>query len=495
MSNETFAALERHSIEHVPENERHGRPRNLFTLWFASNVNISSVVTGALAVYVGLDLTWAIISILAGNLIGGVFMAYHSVQGPRMGVPQMIQSRAQFGAVGAVLPMLITVVMYLGFQTEGGIVLGKALAAKTGLPLNISIILFGVVGISTALFGYNLIHSLSKLMTIVCGAIFAAFFFKLVFELGSAHAVNGHSTWQHVLLAISLSVSWQITWAPYVSDYSRYLPQDTPGAQTFWFTYVGSVLTASATMMIGAFGVVVGGDAFGANPLGYLTGQFSAAGTLLFWMLLIFGFGGASGPYGAFLTAFAAISSRGVAAASTPRVRAVFVIGFVWLSTALSIAASEHLLATFQNVTVFLLYLLVPWTAINLMDYFVIRRGHYDLAQLFVRNGIYGMVNWRALTIYLAAIGIQVPFINSSLYEGPIAKSLNGADIAWIVGLTFSAVAYYLVAKRDPSAPKTLTRRTHGSRDGLATKSKSAQESDPGTILHPALAADDFDRQ
>jgi nucleobase:cation symporter-1, NCS1 family len=59
--------------------------------------------------------------------------------------------------------------------------------------------------------------------------------------------------------------------------------------------------------------------------------------------------------------------------------RAAFVVGFIALSTVLSIVTSSHLLATYANITTFLLYLLVPWTAINLMDYLVIRRGRYDI--------------------------------------------------------------------------------------------------------------------
>jgi NCS1 family nucleobase:cation symporter-1 len=95
------------------------------------------------------------------------------------------------------------------------------------------------------------------------------------------------------------------------------------------------------------------------------------------------------------------------------------VIGFGVLSTVLSIAASSELIATYPlNITTFLLYLLVPWTAINLMDYFVIRRGHHEIPRLLSWNGSYGTLKWRAVLIYLVAIGIQIPFVNSSLYEG-----------------------------------------------------------------------------
>lgn len=98
MANETRTSLvEQHSIDFIPETERHGSVFSLFTLWFAANMQITTVVTGALAVVIGLPLVWALVAIVVGNLLGGVVMALHSAQGPRMGIPQMVQSRAQFG--------------------------------------------------------------------------------------------------------------------------------------------------------------------------------------------------------------------------------------------------------------------------------------------------------------------------------------------------------------------------------------------------------------
>jgi NCS1 family nucleobase:cation symporter-1 len=456
----TGRVVEAHSIEPIPDAERHGRPWNLFTLWFASNITVVAVITGAVAVSLGLSLTWSIIAMVAGNLIGGVFMAYHSVQGPRMGLPQMIQSRAQFGSAGAVLPMIVTVLMYLGFQIEGNISFGAAMAAQTGLSVNGALVLFGFIGIMTALFGYRVIHGLSKIMTVVTGLIFAAFLVKLISAAGSAHIPATHSTFANILLAVSISVSWQITWAPYVSDYSRYLPSSTSASRTFWYTYAGSVLTAVFAMLIGVLAAFVGGNGFSNDPLEYLTNLFPALNGVIFWLLMIFGFGGASGAYGSFLTAHAAVSGRGAAAERRiPLYRALFVVAFGVVSTVLSIVSSANLISTFTNITTFLLYLLVPWTAINLMDYFVIRRGSYDIPQLLLWNGRYGTFNARAVVIYLAAIGIQIPFVNSSLYEGPIARSMGGADIAWIVGLAFSAVAYWLAARGDAARDRAAARQ------------------------------------
>ena len=122
-----FLKLERHGIDYIPGSERHGHPRDLFTLWFGANAMAVTLATGAIAGTTGLGLLWGSIAIIAGALIGTVFMAYHSAQGPRLGLPQMIQSRAQFGFYGANLPMIIVIAMYLGYYAGGAILGAQAL--------------------------------------------------------------------------------------------------------------------------------------------------------------------------------------------------------------------------------------------------------------------------------------------------------------------------------------------------------------------------------
>src|SRR5690349_7006880 len=113
ISREETWGVERRSIEHIPASERGGSPSSLFTVWFGANMQVTAVVTGALGVVLGLPLPWAIVALVIGNLVGGVFMALHSAQGPRLGIPQMIQSRAQFGFHGAILPLVLVLLMYL----------------------------------------------------------------------------------------------------------------------------------------------------------------------------------------------------------------------------------------------------------------------------------------------------------------------------------------------------------------------------------------------
>ncbi|WP_429651537.1 cytosine permease, partial [Staphylococcus aureus] len=78
--------VETRTIDYSPENERHGKARNLFTIWFGGNIMMLSIETGLLATAVyGLPIWAAIVALVVGNLIGGVVMALHAAQGPQMG--------------------------------------------------------------------------------------------------------------------------------------------------------------------------------------------------------------------------------------------------------------------------------------------------------------------------------------------------------------------------------------------------------------------------
>ena len=116
--------VESRSIDVVPDEERHGTAFSQFTLWVGANLQITAVVTGALAVVLGATAFWAVIGLLAGNLLGGAVMALHSAQGPRLGLPQMISSRAQFGVRGAVVPLVVAVFMFSGCTASGTVLAG-----------------------------------------------------------------------------------------------------------------------------------------------------------------------------------------------------------------------------------------------------------------------------------------------------------------------------------------------------------------------------------
>ena len=81
-----------------------------------------------------------------------------------------------------------------------------------------------------------------------------------------------------------------------------------------------------------------------------------------------------------------------------------------------------------------LLYILIPWSAINLTDYYFIRRGDYDVPSFFTPAGRYRGFLWPGLVAYLLAVAAQPPFIAQTFYTGPLVATLGGVDISWIVG-------------------------------------------------------------
>src|SRR5689334_16430368 len=131
--------VEVRSIDYVPLDERHGQLWHLGPLWFMSNAQIATLAVGAVGVSTGGNLFWSLVAILAGVLTGTFFMAFHSAQGPQLGLPQMIQSRPQFGYIGALLVWLFAYVQYAGFNVFNTILAGQAAnqTAGTGEKLGI----------------------------------------------------------------------------------------------------------------------------------------------------------------------------------------------------------------------------------------------------------------------------------------------------------------------------------------------------------------------
>src|SRR5215472_14702266 len=145
--------------------ERHGMPYTLFTFWAASNVQLLAIPVGALAIVFGLSLPWAIFSIIIGNAFGGLYMALHSVQGPRLGLPQMMQSRAQFGMNGTALPNIIVILMYLGYFVAAAILGGQATASLLHVTTAEGIIIINAFVLLITAFGYDMFHAYNRIVT------------------------------------------------------------------------------------------------------------------------------------------------------------------------------------------------------------------------------------------------------------------------------------------------------------------------------------------
>ncbi|MFL6132919.1 MAG: purine-cytosine permease family protein [Nocardioidaceae bacterium] len=453
-----FAGLEVRSIDYVPLSERHGKLWHLGPLWFMSNAQIATLAVGVLGVTTGGNLIWSLLAVVLGTLIGTFFMAAHSAQGPQLGLPQMIQSRPQFGYVGAILVWLFAYLQYAGFNIFNTLLAADAMDATVHGGTKFWIVVATVLAVVAAVVGYDFIHRMERGLTygfLVLFGILTVVIFTLDYPSGAFDL--GNFDLAPFLLQFSVVAGYQISWAIYVSDYSRYLPPDVTVSKTFWWTYGGSALGAAWIMCIGSAVAAWAGKAFDPIP------SLQDAGDQVFGgfgaIILIFSALGlisvtALNLYGGSLTAISASDSfRRVRPTLTVR---ILTIGFTALiSLVLALISTESFLANFENFLLLVLYLFIPWTAVNLVDYFLVRKGHYAIAEIFNPHGIYGRWGWRGIVSYLAGFVAMMPFFSTGIYSGWVANAAHGADFSLFVGLPVSGILYWVLSRNIDVAAET----------------------------------------
>ncbi|MCI2416645.1 cytosine permease [Saccharopolyspora sp. K220] len=453
--------IEGRSIDPVPDRERHGHPRSLFTLWFAGNMQITAAVTGALTVLVGLHPLWALVAVALGNGIGAVPMALHAAQGPKLGVPQMIQSRAQFGVYGAVLPLVLVVLMYLGYFASGSVLGGQALAEITGLPVDLGILVYAGLSALIAIVGYRLIHRFGWLASLVSVVVFVYLTIRLLttHDLGPVLA-DAELDLPAFLLALSLTASWQLTFGPYVADTSRYLPASTSIRATFWWTYGGTAIGATWAMSFGALAYAVAGPAFKGHEVAYVVGLGGPALVLPLLMAVALGKFTVNvlNIYGGYMTVATTLTAFTRKVMLAPSTRIVYIGLFGAVGGVAAVLGRGDFLSNFVLFLHFLLYFLTPWSAINLIDFYLLRKENYELAAMYDPNGRYGRWCVPALVAYLFGILVQIPFSNADgVFTGFLVPFLGGADIAWLLGLAVPGLIYWAaVRNRIQNEPATL---------------------------------------
>lgn len=465
---ESISTIESSTIQPVPEDQRHGRNRDMFTIWFGTNIMILAIVTGALATTVFAQPAWsAVLAIVLGNLFGAIFMALHSAQGPTLGVPQMVQTKGQFGSIGAILIVAVVVGMYTGFFISILVFGGASLASVLPfLGQQGGILILAVVSLSAAIWGYTLIHAYARVMTWASGITLAlAFVWAFVvhpvpddFFQGGGASVAGF------LGTFAAAAVWQIAYAPYVSDYSRYLPKETGAKPAFWMSYWGTTIGSILPMLLGAgVGLLMLDD----DPAIALTKATAGISVLV---VAVFSVGvaatNAMNLYCGTLCTITIAQTFFPRFSPRARGRAVIAACICAVAVVVALSAGDDFVAKYNNLLILLLGSLVPWTAVNLVDFYLVRHGDYVVEDFFEADGgRYGRVNWPAVICYLIGVAVQLPFmIIGTAYTGPMANLLGGIDISFIVGLIVVSPLYYFtmkaVERRNSNTPDRAGART-----------------------------------
>ncbi|MEV8150168.1 cytosine permease [Arthrobacter sp. NPDC080073] len=444
--------LEVRSIDYVPLNERHGKVSHIGPLWFVSNAQIATLAVGLISITTGGNLIWSLLAIAIGVLVGTLFMAAHSSQGPQLGLPQMIQSRPQFGYIGALLVWLFAYLQYAGFNIFNTILAGQAIQKSVNVGSeSLWFWVVTIIAVVIALFGYDLIHAFERYLTyltIIMLALLTIAAVKLTIPAGAYNLADFHLV--PFLGQLGVAAGYQISWAIYVSDYSRYLPPSS-GRGTFRWTFWGSALGGIWVMFLGAYIGAAAGENFETigsikSTADQLFGGFGDIALIVAALGLVSVT--ALNMYGGSLTLISSVDSvRQIR--PTLRLRIITISITALISVVLANLASADFLANFNDFLLLVLYFFIPWTAVNLTDYFIVRKGHYAIAEIFKPDGIYGRWGWPGIISYLVGFVVMIPFFSAGkLFVGFIAHALDGADISLFIGLPVSAGLYWLMTRR-----------------------------------------------
>lgn len=446
--------IEKRSIDYVPRSERHGKVWHLWPVWFSGDAHLATLAAGVLGVALGGNLLWSAVAVTLGSALGTFFMAFHSTQGPQLGLPQMIQSRPQFGYAGALLVWVVALIAFIGYNAFNDVLCAQAVHQLTpAVPADsvATILIFAVLAASLAAVGYDKIHLAQRWFA------YGMIVILTVFSVGAAFALRfpaDQFRWADFRTVPFLSqlfgaAAYQLSWSIYVSDYSRYLPHDVGARESFWWTYLGAFIGGTWMMLVGTVAAaafprvdVAAAMQFAADRVTPGMGNVLLVGALLGLVTI-----SALNFYGASLTLLSVADTLRPLRSSVGK-RLASVAAALMASTALALLSSSDAINRFGDFLALLLYLFTPWTAINLVDFYLVRKCHYSITEIFNPRGMYGRWNWRGLVAYGAGFVVMIPFFSiGDFFQGPVARALGGADIAMLVGLPVAALVYVLACR------------------------------------------------
>jgi len=409
-------------------------PDKVFWSHFCINLCPASWVLGALLIGIGLDFKLGLLAILLGNAIGCLPVGLNATLGPRTGLTQIEISRFSFGALGTRVPSALNWFCAVGWDAVNNVpsVLALvALATLYGLSLPFWLGLSALVAIqlTASMYGHHVVQLLAKYLCYVLIVVFSVTGIVAILHGGSIATARTAITPATFVLGVSIVAGFAMGFAPYSSDYTRYLPRDTNPRLIFTLAFFGvglssvlieicGLLTASHLTDLSPAGVI--------GEIGALTGPFAPVALIAIAASAI-----SINSINDNTAAYCFIS-MGV---RIPRHIAAIVTslcGFV-----LAVAGAGKFAELFSNYLLLLLYWIAPWAGIVLTDWW-----------LFGGEGRAPQRWSSGATIFLIVTPVTIALFSATeIYTGPIAKLLGGTDIGFFVGF-FAAAGAYAIAER-----------------------------------------------
>lgn len=440
--------VETHGIDPIPDEERHGSAKDLFWLWFGSNLTFTYVINGALAVGFGLSFWQATGVVVVGGL---AFFAISAagISGIRTGTATLVISRAAFGVRGNWPAGLLNWVVSIGYTIVNTVVGTLALEvffAELGwhggdAARAVALLVTLTLTFAVAMWGHATVQFAERWMAYALAVGFAAL---LVFVLpgadtGATSASPGASAWS---LAWVVMLAGPFSYLPMPADYTRYLPRTTSLRSITWCGALGGFLSSVA---LGITGVAAATQTDMTDAVAgtekLLPGWFQP----LFLALVLGG-----SVTNSIITLYSSSLNLQVLGIPWSRARTIVISAAV---TALGSLGALFLTDFTESLLSFLSLLIIvfaPWGGVFLTD-MLLRRSRYDAEGLHAgRGGAYwyrGGWHPAGMTALLAGMLFAALTCDSELWTGPLVAPLGGADLT-LLGSVVSGLVYLALTRR-----------------------------------------------
>ncbi len=432
--------IEPYGIEHIPSTDRNGKPYTQFTTWMSASLTLSLLVLGFFPTALGLSVMQSLSAVLVGALLGSLLMGVAAVMGVRLGVAIQVQARGPLGYVGNLVPVsLVNVFASIGWTTVNCVFASIAFQQAFGAPYWVGAVVLLVVIGALAVWGYNLLHLVNKVATVLLAVLFIVITVLAMQRADWSYPENPESDgyigsiggW---ITAVGFVLSWFLAWSPFASDFARYLPVRTSAMRVGLFTMLGNFIPAVWLVSVGVLVANTAGALGPVEAVAELTGAWSP----LAMIALIVGALPTTGltVYGGALS----VLTLGVKVKREVAALVIVVVSFV-----LVLAFQNNIYNAFYDFLLISGYLIAPYMAVVLIDYYYgPRRDISRLPEIFDRKRRFaaGFAAW------LIGVLCSMPFWISPLMTGFVVSAAPQiGEVSYYVGAGASAVAMVVFLK------------------------------------------------
>lgn len=409
-------------IDPVPPKHRILGGFDYFILW--SSLGVGLLVFSAGSFLSEAPFYYALLAIIIGSIAGSILLSLAGKIGSDHAIPSLIGIRPAFGLYGSYLAAILNIIQLIGWTTFEILILSKAAQNLTNLHVPfLWNIVFGIVIALFGIFGplFLVKQWLSKFAIWI---VYASSIIILVVLLSQnlSNSISAVGKDMSFFVALDLVIAMPISWMPLVSDYNRF-------AKTSKGAFMGTLIGFSITNIIFYLG-------------GLLLGLGDVSSILISIQSILFGFILLVMVVDEVDNAFADIYSAAISSQSIFRNlnQRYLIIGFTALSTILSIFVS---IEGYQQFLLLIGALFIPLFGVLLTDYFVVKRGKYQIDVIYGNGNKIIKIGYPAIIAW--SIGAILYYLLSQL--SPIYVSQIPTVGSTIPSLIASSLLYLLITK------------------------------------------------